>query len=86
MEELGEHPGRDAVRAFLDEAQAEMDVSEELALVGGEEKRAAVELAHPTGVVKKRGRDEEVRAQPWMDLRDVPAHRGDGHRVLEEPT
>jgi hypothetical protein len=62
-----------------------MDVTEELALVGGEEQRAPVELADPAGVVEERGRHEKVRAQPRMDLRDVPADGGDGHRVLEEP-
>jgi hypothetical protein len=86
VEELGEHARRDSFRMLLDEAEAEMDVAEELPFVRREEERAPVELSHPTGVVKERGRDEKVRPQPRMDLRDVPAHGGDGDRVLEKPT
>jgi hypothetical protein len=85
MEKLGEYDGGDAFRPLLDEAHAEMDVAEELSLVRGEEERATVELVHAAGVVEERSRDEQVRAQPRMKLCHVPADRGDGHRVLQEP-
>ena len=62
-----------------------MDVAEKLALVRGEEKRPAIELAHAAGIVEERGSDQEVRTQPRVDLRDVPADGGDGDCVLEEP-
>jgi hypothetical protein len=62
-----------------------MDMAEQLALVRGEEKRSAIELTHAAGVVEERGRDQEVRAQPRVDLRDVPADGGDRDRVLQKP-
>jgi hypothetical protein len=52
MEELGEDRAGDPCRALLDQPHAEVDVAEELALVGGEEERPAIELAHPAHVVE----------------------------------
>src|SRR5262249_27585584 len=63
---------------------AEVDVAEEVAfrclLVG----RPWPELGGAADVVEKRGAEEQVGAQPWMQLRGLAAERRDAHRVLEK--
>src|SRR4051794_15752482 len=46
VQNLGENGPVEPFAALLDQAQAEVDVSEELALGGRKEERAAVELSH----------------------------------------
>jgi len=70
---------------LFDEAQAEMDVAEKSSLVGGEEKRTAIELSYTAYVVEQGCREQEVAAQARMDLSGFTAEAGDGHRVLEQP-
>src|SRR4029450_9133545 len=75
VQQLGQEGAVESLGALLDEAQAEVDVAEELALGSREEERAAVELPHPAGVVEKRGGKEEVRAQALVQLWGVPGPR-----------
>lgn len=85
VEELGSGVAVEVFGAFLDHAEAEMDVAEQAPLVGLREQRAAVELPDPADVVQERCGDEQVAAQARMDSRGVPAERGDVDRMLEEP-
>src|SRR5262245_25724829 len=62
VEDFGEDGPVELPGALLDEAEAQVDVAEQLSLRGREEERAAVELAHTADVVEKRCRDEEVTA------------------------
>jgi hypothetical protein len=62
VQNLGENGPVEPFGALLDQAQAEVDVSEELALGGREEERAAVELSHAPGIVKERRGEKEIRA------------------------
>jgi hypothetical protein len=55
-------------RLLLDKAQAEMDVAEELSLVGGEKERTAIELPRAAHVVEQSGREQQVAAQARVDL------------------
>jgi hypothetical protein len=86
VEELGQDVSGHAVRTLLDQAEAEMDMSEELALVRWQEERAAVELANASHVMEERCRHEQVYAQALVKLGDVAADRRHRDRVLEEST
>ena len=70
--------------ALLDHPQAEVDVSEETALLRLPERRAAAELADAADVVEERGREQEVVAEAWMELSGLAAERRDADRVLEQ--
>ena len=70
---------------LLDQAHAEMHVAEQASLVGGRERRATAELARPADVVQQRGRQQQVGAQPRMQLRGLAAERRDADGVLEQP-
>ena len=85
MEELGEHGARHARPSLLDQAQAQVHVAQEPPFLRGERERPVVELVHPPDIVQEGRRDQEVGAEPWMELGHVPARRGHGNRVLEKP-
>ena len=85
VEELGEHLRLDAGAPLLDEPEPEMDVTEQRALLRRPERRPATELARRG---RRRGaarREEEVGAQPGVELRRLAAERRDADRVLEQP-
>ena len=46
---------------------------------------AAAELARAADVVQQRGGEQQVGAQPRVELRRLAAERGDADRVLEQP-
>jgi hypothetical protein len=52
MQELRANVRLQPTGLLLDEAQTEMDVAEELSLVGGEKERTAIELPHAAYVVE----------------------------------
>ena len=58
---------------------------EQLALGRLAEGRPRYELGRAPDVVQERGCEEQVGAQPRMELRRLSADRGDAHRVLEQP-
>ena len=60
-------------------------MSEQAALVGRPEDRAAAELARPPDVVQERRREQQVGPQALVELRRLAADRGDPDRVLEQP-
>src|SRR5205823_23794 len=55
-------------RVLLDEPQPEMDMAEEAALLRLPEDGPAAELERPAGVVQERRREEQVDAEPRVDL------------------
>jgi hypothetical protein len=85
VQKLGEGRRLEPVRALFDHPEAEMDVTEESALLRGLEERAPVELAGPPDVVEDCRGDQEITAQPAMKLGSVPAERCHRHGVLQEP-
>jgi uncharacterized protein (DUF1015 family) len=86
VQQLRPHRGVEPTRPLLDHPQPQMDVSEEAPLVGRPERRAAAELADAAEVVQERRRKDQVPPQPLVQLRRLPDERGDGDRVLQEPT
>ena len=62
-----------------------MDVAEQASLVGRREDGRPAELARPADVVDEGRRDQQVGAQPGMDLRELAAEGRDADRVLEQP-
>ena len=84
VEQLREHVPGHAVRALLDQAQAQMDVAEELALVRGEEERPAVEFAEAPHVMEECRGQKEVASQALMELGGVAADRRHRDGVLEQ--
>ena len=84
MQEFGANGRVEAVGPLLDHPQAEMNVPEQAALVGGTERRAAPELAHPSDVVQERCREDDVRTEPLVQLGRLAHQRGHTHRVLEQ--
>ena len=70
--------------ALLDQAQAEVDVAEQAALLGRPERRPALELARAADVVEERGGEQQVGAQPRVELAGLAAERRDADRVLEQ--
>ena len=85
VQELGADSGLERRGALLDQAQAQMDVAEQAALLGRFEDRPARQLDRPADVVEERRGEEQVGAQPGMELRHLAADRRDADRVLEEP-
>jgi uncharacterized protein (DUF1015 family) len=84
MEELREDGWIVVTGALLDHPQAEVDVAEQPALLVRPERRAAAELADAPDVVQERGREQEIVAEPWMQLCGFAAERRDAHGVLEQ--
>ena len=62
-----------------------MHVAEQLALLGRREDGAAAELARAPDVVHERGGDQQIGAEPRMELRRLAAERRDADGVLEQP-
>ena len=85
VEQLGPNLGVEARRPLLDQAQAEMDVSEQAPFLGLAECRTAAELDRAADVVQQRRGDQEVVTQSRVELRRLAAQGGDADRVLEEP-
>jgi hypothetical protein len=69
VQELRPGVGFELRGALLDQAQAEVDVAEQAALIGLPEGWPAFELERPADVVEQRGCQDEIRAQSWMKLR-----------------
>ena len=84
MQELGAHVGLEGGGASFHEAQTEVNVAEEPTLLGRAKRRPLRELARAAKVVQQRGGEQEVGAQPWMQLRRLAADRGDSDRVLQQ--
>lgn len=53
VEELGQHRRIDVLRALLDHAQTEVNVSKEAPLFGLPERRTSSELSNPADVVQE---------------------------------
>jgi hypothetical protein len=85
MEHLGEDVLLQAPSLLFDKPEPQVDVAEELALTCREEERATVELADTPHVVEERCGEQDVRAQPRVELRRLAANRGNRNRVLDEP-
>ncbi len=85
MQQLRAHAGIERRRPLLDQAQPEVHVAEQASLLGRAEDRAAPELARPPDVVHERGREQQVAAQPRVQLRRLAAERRHADRVLEQP-
>jgi hypothetical protein len=86
MQKLCEDVVGDSGPLLLHQPQSHMDVAEELPLLGGQEERAAVELADAADIVQKGGCEQEVAAKASVQLSDVPADRRHCNGVLEQPT
>ena len=61
-----------------------MDMAEQAALVGRPERRAAPELPDPADVVEQRRGEQQVGAQPRVQLRGLARQRRHADRVLEQ--
>lgn len=85
VDELGEDAAVEILGAGLDQADPELDVAKEPALVGRPEGGRTPELDCSAGVVQERRGDKQVGSQPRMDLSGVPADRPHGDGVLEQP-
>jgi hypothetical protein len=84
VHQLGEHVALERLGPRLEQADAELDVAEEPALVGRPKVRRPPELHRAAGVVEQSRRHEQVAPQPWVDLSRVAADRGHRHGVLEQ--
>ena len=69
--------------AFLDHPQAEVDVTEQPALLGTAERGPALELERPAQVVEQRSRKHQIGAQTRMQLRGLAAQGRYPDGVLE---
>jgi hypothetical protein len=84
VQELREHGRIELSGTLLDHAEAEVDVSEQAALLRLTERRPASELTDPADVVEESRREEQVVAKPWVELCGLAAQRRDADRVLEQ--
>ena len=85
VQQLRPKRGLELLRALVDKPHAELDVAEQCAFGRRTERRAATELAHPSDVVEQGGRQEEVGAEPLVELRRLAAECRDSDRVLQQP-
>ena len=84
MQQLGAHVRVERLGPLLDEPQAEMDVAEQPALLGRPEGRAAPELADASDVVQERRGEQQIGAEPRVELRRLARQRRDADGVLEQ--
>jgi hypothetical protein len=84
VEQLGPNRRVQVSRALLDHAEPEVDVPQQSPLLGLAKDGATPQLAYAAGVVEERRREEEVAAQPWVELRRLAAQGGHPNRVLEQ--
>ena len=84
VQQLSENGRVKVPSALLDHPQAEVDVSEQAPLVRLPERRARPELANPAHVVQERRGEDDVVAEPRVELGRLPAECGYSDRVLEE--
>ena len=85
VQQLGPYLGLKSRRALLDEAQAQVDVTEQPSFLGRAERRAALQLGGAADVVQQGRRQHEIGPQPRMQLRCLTAERRHADRVLEQP-
>jgi uncharacterized protein (DUF1015 family) len=71
--------------SLLDQTQSEVNVPEQAPLPGRAERRATPELDGSAKVVEERGSEQKIVSQPRVELRGLPAERGNADGVLEEP-
>jgi hypothetical protein len=76
--------GFESGRSFLDEAQSEVDVTEQTPLLGLPERRPGCEFHGSTGVVQQRRGEQEVGTQTRVELCRFPADRRYADGVLEQ--
>ena len=84
VQQLGARVRLDAGASLLDHAQAEVDVAEQPTLVGLPEGRAGGQLRDAADVVQQRRREQQVGAQPRMQLGRLATDRRHANRVLEQ--
>ena len=85
VQKLGAHLRVERLGPLLDEPQAEMDVAEQPPLLGRPEGRTAAQLADASDVVQKRRGEQEIGAEPGVELRRLARQRRDADGVLEQP-
>src|SRR5215211_2326920 len=85
VDDLGEDFWLERAGPVLDETHTEVDVAEELPLPRRQEERPAVELAGAARIVEGGRGEEEVAAEPPVELGRLAAERRDADRVLEQP-
>ena len=83
VEQLGRNGSVESRSPRFNQPQAKMDMTQQAALVGLAEGRAAPELHGAADIVKERSREEEVVAETRMKLCGLAAQRGNAHGVLE---
>ena len=84
VQKLCENVRLETAGLLFDQAQSEMNVTEEATFGSWQEEGSAVELPHAADVVEESGGEQEIGAEARMELRGVPAERRDGHCVLEQ--
>src|SRR5690242_21679966 len=84
VQQLGAYVRLERRRPGLDEPQTEVHVTKQPALLRLSEGRACGELRRAADVVQQRGRQQQVAAQPLVQLRGLAADRGDADGVLEQ--
>ena len=84
VEQLGEHLGVELARALFDHPQPEVDVSQQPPLLRLPERGPIPELARPADVVQERRGEEEIEAQPRVQLGGLATERRHADGVLEE--
>lgn len=70
---------------IFEEAEPEVDVAEELSLPRRREDRRRAELACASDVMDERSGNQQIRAEPRVDLTELAAQRRHADRVLEQP-
>ena len=73
-------------RMLVDDAQAELDVTEHPALVADRDLSAQGQLTRATEVVDKRRAEQQILVEPRMQRAGLDCERPDGDGVLEQPT
>jgi hypothetical protein len=85
MDELGAYTRVEPARVLLDQPHPEVDVAEQPALGGRREARRRAELDCAPCIVDERRGEQEVGAEPRMELRDLAADRRHADGVLQQP-
>jgi len=84
VQELRPHRAVEARGPLLDEPKPEVDMTEQPTFFGLSKRRAPLELARPADVVEEGGCEQEVTAEPRVQLRRLATERRNADCVLEQ--
>ncbi len=84
VQQFGSHRGIEITAPLLDQPEPQVDMSEQASFVRLSEHRPAFQLARPADVVQQGRSEEQVGAEPRVELRRLPAQGRHADGVFQQ--